>query len=139
MVVEACKEFLPQIAGKLDDPRVHIYYEDGLKFVRRKVNEYDLIIVDSTDPFGPGEGLFTKEFYGNCYNALKEKGIAVQNFSVSVGHQAGDSSSNQSFNQWKQSLKIKNKATGDFVGLDDEQIINQNPYNYHEGRFDYRA
>ncbi len=77
MVVEACKEYLPQTACRLDDPRVHIYYEDGLKFVRRKSNEYDLILVDSTDPFGPGEGLFTKEFYGNCFNALKEKGILV--------------------------------------------------------------
>jgi len=77
MVVEVCKEYLPQLACSLGDPRVHIYYEDGLKFVRRKVNEYDLIIVDSTDPFGPGEGLFTKEFYGNCYNALNDKGILV--------------------------------------------------------------
>jgi spermidine synthase len=77
MVVEACKQYLPQTACKLDDPRVHIYYEDGLKFVRRKTDEYDLILVDSTDPFGPGEGLFTKEFYGNCYNALKEQGILV--------------------------------------------------------------
>jgi spermidine synthase len=77
VVVDVCKEFLPQTACSLDDPRVHIYYEDGLKFVRRKVNEYDLILVDSTDPFGPGEGLFTKEFYGNCYNALNDKGILV--------------------------------------------------------------
>ncbi len=77
MVVEVCKKYIPQTACKLDDPRVHIYYEDGLKFVRRKVNEYDLIIVDSTDPFGPGEGLFTKEFYGNCYKALTDKGILV--------------------------------------------------------------
>lgn len=77
MVVESCKEYLPQTACRLEDPRVHIFYEDGLKFVRRKTNEYDLILVDSTDPFGPGEGLFTKEFYGNCYNALNEKGILV--------------------------------------------------------------
>ncbi|HKM00073.1 MAG TPA: polyamine aminopropyltransferase [Mobilitalea sp.] len=77
MVVELCQEFLPQTACKLNDPRVHIFYEDGLKFVRRKVSEYDLIIVDSTDPFGPGEGLFTKEFYGNCYKALNDKGILV--------------------------------------------------------------
>lgn len=77
MVVESCKEHLPQTACRLEDSRVHIYYEDGLKFVRRKTNEYDLILVDSTDPFGPGEGLFTKEFYGNCYNALNEKGILV--------------------------------------------------------------
>lgn len=76
-VVEVCKEYLPQTACRLDDPRVHIHYEDGLKFVRGKDNEYDLIIVDSTDPFGPGEGLFTKEFYGNCYKALREDGIMV--------------------------------------------------------------
>ena len=50
---------------------------DGLEFVKGKVNEYDLIIVDSTDPIGPGEGLFTKEFYTDCYNALTEKGILV--------------------------------------------------------------
>ena len=76
-VIEVCKKFLPQTSCKMDDPRVHIYVEDGLKFVRRHADEYDLIIVDSTDPFGPGEGLFTKEFYGNCYKALKEDGIMV--------------------------------------------------------------
>ena len=76
-VVEISKEYLPQTACKLDDPRVHIYYQDGLKFVRRKENMYDLIIVDSTDPFGPGEGLFTKEFYGNCYKALHDDGILI--------------------------------------------------------------
>lgn len=76
-VVELCSEYIPQTAGKLGDPRVHIYYEDGLKFVRGRENEYDLIIVDSTDPFGPGEGLFTKEFYGNCFKALNGEGILV--------------------------------------------------------------
>ncbi len=74
-VVKVCKEYLPQTACRLEDPRVHIYYEDGLKFVRRVEDTYDLIIVDSTDPFGPGEGLFTKEFYGNCFTALREHGI----------------------------------------------------------------
>ena len=76
-VVEVSKEFLQQTACRLDDPRVNIVYDDGLRFVRRKENCYDLIIVDSTDPFGPGEGLFTSEFYGNCFNALTEKGILV--------------------------------------------------------------
>lgn len=76
-VVEVCKEYLPSTACKLDDERVHIHYQDGLRFVRTKENEYDLIIVDSTDPFGPGEGLFTKEFYGNCFKALKEDGILI--------------------------------------------------------------
>ncbi|AFQ42207.1 polyamine aminopropyltransferase [Desulfosporosinus meridiei] len=77
MVVDVCRKYFPQTACKLDDPRVQLYFEDGLKFVRSKENSYDLIIVDSTDPFGPGEGLFTKEFYGNCYKALKEDGILV--------------------------------------------------------------
>lgn len=76
-VVTVCKEYLPFTACGLTDSKVHLYFEDGLKFVRGKVLEYDLIIVDSTDPFGPGEGLFTKEFYGNCYRALKEDGILV--------------------------------------------------------------
>ena len=48
-----------------------------LKYIRRIEDEYDLIIIDSTDPFGPGEGLFTMEFYGNCYKALKEHGVLV--------------------------------------------------------------
>jgi len=77
LVVEVCRKYLPQTACRLDDERVKIYYQDGLKFIRRCENMYDLIIVDSTDPFGPGEGLFTKEFYGNCYKALKEDGIMV--------------------------------------------------------------
>lgn len=76
-VVDVCREYLPQTAGKLDDPRVELFFEDGLKFIRSHVDEYDLIIVDSTDPFGPGEGLFTREFYGNCYKALKDDGIMV--------------------------------------------------------------
>lgn len=76
-VVEVCKQFLPQTACGFDDPRISLFYQDGLKFIRRCENQYDLIIVDSTDPFGPGEGLFTKEFYGNCYKALRADGIMV--------------------------------------------------------------
>ena len=59
MVVNVCREYLPSTASGLDDVRVSIHYEDGLRFVRKPINTYDLIIVDSTDPFGPGVGLFT--------------------------------------------------------------------------------
>ena len=76
-VITLCKEHLPTIASCLSHEKVTIFIEDGLPFVRKKSNEYDLIIVDSTDPFGPGESLFTKEFYGNCCNALTEKGILI--------------------------------------------------------------
>ena len=61
----------------IDDSRVHIYFDNALRFIRRCSNEYDLIIVDSNDPFGPSEGYFTREFYGICYNALREDGIMV--------------------------------------------------------------
>ena len=76
-VVDACIRYLPQTACSFQDKRVKCFYEDGLKYIRKYENVYDLILVDSTDPFGPGEGLFTKEFYGNCFKALKEDGIMV--------------------------------------------------------------
>lgn len=76
-VVEVCKKYLPQTACGFDDPRVKLYFQDGLKYIRTCKEAYDLIIVDSTDPFGPGEGLFTREFYGNCFKALKAGGIMV--------------------------------------------------------------
>ena len=76
-VAEACRQYLPANAGRLDDERVHIYYENALKYIRRCEDKYDLIIVDSNDPFGPAEGLFTREFYGNCFKALKSDGIMV--------------------------------------------------------------
>lgn len=74
-VVEICKEYIPGTASGFDDERLNLYFEDGLKFVKRKNNEYDLIIVDSTDPVGPGLELFTMEFYENCYKALVDDGI----------------------------------------------------------------
>ena len=77
MVVEACRAYLPGNACRLDDRRVHLHYENALKYIRRCENKYDLIIVDSSDPFGPSEGLFTREFYGNCYNALTDTGVLV--------------------------------------------------------------
>lgn len=76
-VVEVCREYLPQTACGFNDPRVKLRFEDGLKFVRHTQNRYDLIIVDSTDPSGPGEVLFTTEFYGGCMDALTENGILV--------------------------------------------------------------
>ena len=76
-VVEACRTHLPSNACRMDDRRVHIHFENALKFIRRRETAYDLIIVDSTDPFGPSEGLFTREFYGSCHNALRDDGIMV--------------------------------------------------------------
>lgn len=76
-MVAVCREYLPGTACGFDDPRVHLHFQDGLKFVRHAEDAYDLVIVDSTDPFGPGEVLFTREFYGSCHRALTENGILV--------------------------------------------------------------
>lgn len=77
LFVDVCRRFFPDNAMGLDDPRVKIYNRDGLRFLRGKQDEYDLIINDSTDPLGHTAGLFTKEFYGSCYKALKNDGIMV--------------------------------------------------------------
>jgi len=77
MFVDVCRKYFPDNAVGLDDDRVTIYNRDGLRFLRSKQDEYDLIINDSTDPLGHTAGLFTKEFYGNCYHALRKDGIMV--------------------------------------------------------------
>lgn len=77
-VVELSKKFLPHMASEaVKDPRLNIHYEDGAKFVASKTDYYDIIITDSSDPIGPGEILFRKEYYQSLYNALKADGIAV--------------------------------------------------------------
>ncbi|MCR5421015.1 MAG: polyamine aminopropyltransferase [Lachnospiraceae bacterium] len=77
LFIDVCRKFFPETAKALDDPRVNIYCQDGLRFLRSRHNEYDLIINDSTDPLGHTAGLFTKEFYGSCFKALKEDGMMV--------------------------------------------------------------
>lgn len=77
-VIDSCKEFLPSIAAAFDNPKLELIVDDGIAFLKNaKANSYDLIIVDGSDPVGPAEGLFSVEFYTNCYNALKETGILV--------------------------------------------------------------
>ncbi|NTW95229.1 MAG: polyamine aminopropyltransferase [Erysipelotrichaceae bacterium] len=76
-VVTVCKKYFPNSTTGFNDPRVQLYFMDGLAFVSSKIDEYDLIIVDSTDPFSVGEGLFTKTFYKDCFRALKDDGILV--------------------------------------------------------------
>jgi len=77
MVIDVCKKYLPTIAGELDNPKVEILVEDAIEFIKTKENEYDIILIDSTDPMGPGEGLFTEEFYTNVKKSLKKGGIVA--------------------------------------------------------------
>ncbi|MEN9400776.1 MAG: hypothetical protein RL632_1879 [Bacteroidota bacterium] len=77
-VINACKEHLPQIAAAFDHPKLNLIVDDGIAFIKNAAPEsYDIIIVDGSDPVGPAEGLFSVEFYTNCYNALKKNGILV--------------------------------------------------------------
>ena len=76
-VVLFAKKHLPFVSSKLKDRRVKVWFEEGLRYVRGKKAEYDLIIVDSSDPYGPAEGFFTREFYGTCYKALRDDGILI--------------------------------------------------------------
>ncbi len=76
-VVEVSKEYLPEISHGLQDPKVEIIFDDGIKHVAKHKNTYDLIVVDSTDPIGAAVGLFSKEFYASVYESLTEDGIFV--------------------------------------------------------------
>jgi spermidine synthase len=77
-VIDLCREHFPDIsAGAYDDPRTRVVIADGTKFVAETDERFDVIMVDSTDPIGPGAVLFTKEFYTDCRRALADGGILV--------------------------------------------------------------
>jgi spermidine synthase len=73
-VVDASKTHFPGV-GDWENPKLKIRYEDGIAFVKNVTDPYDVIIIDGSDPVGPAEGLFTKDFYQYCYNALTENGV----------------------------------------------------------------
>lgn len=76
-VVEECKKYLPEISCALDDPRCEVFIGDGIKYVHEHKNEFDVVIVDSTDPFGAAEGLFGGSFYKEISECLTEDGIFI--------------------------------------------------------------
>lgn len=77
-VVRASKQFLPTISSALEHPKLTLLIEDGIKFVEASAeNAYDLVIIDSSDPVGPSEGLFSKSFYEHVYRCLRPGGIVT--------------------------------------------------------------
>ena len=77
-VVDLCVKYMPTIsAGAFDDPRGELIITDGLKYVEETDERFDVVIVDSTDPIGPGESLFTQSFYRNCKRCLNPGGVLV--------------------------------------------------------------
>ena len=78
-VTRLSEQYFPALCDANDDPRAGLFFEDGINWVREAETEsYDVIIVDSTDPVGPGEVLFSTEFYQNCRRILKADGMIVQ-------------------------------------------------------------
>lgn len=78
-VIDLCLEYMPSLsAGAFDDPRSNLIIGDGLAFVQETDQRFDLIIVDSSDPIGPSEALFTEAFYQDCKRCLKPGGVLTQ-------------------------------------------------------------
>ncbi|MBF0394154.1 MAG: polyamine aminopropyltransferase, partial [Alphaproteobacteria bacterium] len=77
-VIEMCRRYMPGIsAGAFDDPRVEVVIADGVDYMSKPGRLFDVIVIDSTDPIGPGEVLFTESFYADCKKRLKPRGIVV--------------------------------------------------------------
>ena len=89
MVVEVSKKFLPEISEALleSHPKLELMIGDGIAHMAKAENQYDVIIVDCSDPIGPGEGLFTYSFYKDVYRALKPDGLFVQQTESPFYHQ----------------------------------------------------
>ncbi|NJL88199.1 MAG: hypothetical protein HC886_23125 [Leptolyngbyaceae cyanobacterium SM1_1_3] len=76
VVVRASREFLPTLSQSLDDPKLNLIIGDGIDFVAQAPEaSYDLIVVDSSDPVGPAEGLFSANFYQQVHRCLRPGGL----------------------------------------------------------------
>lgn len=88
-VVDVCKRYLPEISTVLisGHDKFRLKIGDGIEHMAQAKDKYDVIIVDCSDPIGPGEGLFTGKFYEDCFKALKADGLFVQQTESPFYHQ----------------------------------------------------
>ncbi|MDX1252486.1 MAG: polyamine aminopropyltransferase [Gammaproteobacteria bacterium] len=78
-VTRAAERFFPELCESNNDPRAELYFDNGIQWVKDAApGSYDIIIVDSTDPVGPAEGLFSAPFFRDCHRALRDGGLIVQ-------------------------------------------------------------
>lgn len=77
VVIEACREWIPQTSCEFNNPKLKIYTVDGVDFVKKSPKKYDVVIVDSSDPIGPATPLFNIDFYKDIHNLLTDDGIVV--------------------------------------------------------------
>lgn len=87
-VTRLAERYFPELCESNDDPRAHFHFGDGIAWMREAApGSLDVIIVDSTDPVGPAEGLFNRPFYESCLRALGEGGLIVQQSESPLVHQ----------------------------------------------------
>ncbi len=78
-VTRMAEKWFPELCDANDDPRAELMFDDGIAYMQNVApGSLDIVIVDSTDPVGPAEGLFNKAFYASCFRALKDDGILIQ-------------------------------------------------------------
>lgn len=77
MVVNTCKKYLPAISNKLDDERVEVRIEDAFEYIKDKKDMFDVIIISTPNPLGPGVGKFSEQFYDNIKASMKKDGIMI--------------------------------------------------------------
>jgi spermidine synthase len=86
-VTRLAEEYFPELCESNDDPRAELKFEDGIKYMAEcEPGSVDLVIVDSTDPVGPAEGLFNADFYSSCFKALRNSGLLVQQSESPLAH-----------------------------------------------------
>ena len=78
-VTRMAEKWFPELCESNGDPRAELLFDDGIAYMAgRAPGSVDIVIVDSTDPVGPAEGLFNRAFYASCFRALRDDGILVQ-------------------------------------------------------------
>lgn len=116
-VVSFCQQYLPNhSAGAYNDPRFSLVIEDGVRFVQHCQDKFDVIISDCTDPIGPGESLFTSEFYQGCCNCLNEGGIFVAQNGVCFLQQDEAVNSHRKLSRYFQDVSFYQAAIPTYYG-----------------------
>jgi len=76
-VIQASRDFFPELSSSFENAKARVVVDDGIEYIKKREKEFDIVIVDSTEPVGPAIKLFSCEFYQHAYNALKDEGMLV--------------------------------------------------------------
>jgi spermidine synthase len=87
VVTQAAEQYFPELCASNKDPRANLLYVDGIEWIKAsEAGSLDVIIIDSTDPIGPGEVLYTADFYQACCSALADNGLFIQQSESPIAH-----------------------------------------------------